>query len=283
MCILKQAIAIAITVPLLGLGNATIAADESSSTMAGKSWNASVGLKLWRNEWTIPGFGSHQAPEYHSGAELVMIPVLSARYKNWMVSGSYFPKTDYSFNSSGTVNFNQPTFPGVQIDSARVNGERSEFDINVGYYVLPSLIVTLGYKNIDRDFAITHTLSTGDTTSSRANQDTSGFTLGLAAVAPLSDKIGLYGSFAYGLDMETEWGTGFEYDNDYYLGELGLLYGKKLDGVPVLESASAYVGYRFQALIEHYQTSHPFTNSSSVGTNTADYTQGFVIGVNLSF
>ncbi len=267
---LKKAIAIAITLPILGLGNAAIAADESSSAEAtgGKDWNVSVGLKLWRNDWNLPLYTDSQAIEYHSNTELTIIPVLSARYNNWMVSGSYFSKTDYSFGFNQIAFKDGSTYPDVSITA-----ERTEFDINVGYSVLPSLVVTLGYKQIDRKYSI---LQFGNTIPN-TDQDnkTSGFTLGFAASAPLSDQIGLYGSFGYGLNVKTKSLDG-TYDTDYYLGEVGLSYGKILEGVPVLDSASAYIGYRVQALVDH--------NDFYSGASTlADYTQGFVIGANLSF
>ena len=278
---LKKAIAIALTFMITVLVNVAIAAmdeesleyqellasEESVLDIGGKNWSASVGIKLWHNNWNLVLSTDSQAVSYNSNTELLMIPILSARYNNWMMSGSFFSKNNYSFGSS-MIAFKD----GNTLSDISLTAERSEFDINVGYYVLPSLVATLGYKQIDRVFSILEDNQIGDDQKIK----TSGFTFGVAAFAPLSKQVGLYGNFAYGYLKTKSEGVN-TYNSDYYLGEVGFSYSKNFEGILfVLESGSVYMGYRFQNLVDHYDF-YP-------GTSTlADYTQGFVIGVNLSF
>ena len=156
----------------------------------------------------------------------------------------------------------------------KVTAERSEFDINIGYYILPTLLVTLGYKNIKRNFLITENVMIPDPItnnySNTANANLSGLTLGISGMVPLSVEIGMYGNFAYGLNMETEWKSGVTYGNDYYIGEFGVASNYKLDTVPILNNASVYIGYRLQTIKDNLIL-------------FKDYTQGFVLGVNLAF
>lgn len=291
---MKKTFFIAIAIPIcIGLGNPAIADDVQPATMGEphssffssvfkshfeKDFSASVGLKTWINEWNLPmviGTGTNHA--YYSEPSVGFIPLLSARYKNFVISGSYFLKTDYDFDSQTVVNYyiddnnNQVNY---LLEDSAIKGERSEWDINVGYYIQPSIVVSLGYKNIDRDIILKSPYLKNDLTT---DQNTSGLTLGISAVAPLQGQWGLYGNFALGW-LETEWKYGWKYDTDYYLGELGFVYGYRLDNIQALESVSVHIGYRFQALIDD--------NTLTLGvdtTNTTDYTQGFVLGVNLAF
>ncbi len=258
---LKKTLLMTTTLPIaLGVGDGCFA-DETQN-----NFSAFIGLRLWRNEWTFPGLAGNgrQFPLYHSAdAELTFIPVLSARYKNFFVSGSYFPKTNYSFNGQEVFYLKEGKYtPSINA----VEGERTEWDINAGYYVLPSLTVTLGYKYIERDFTI---IRDGERFENIATQNTSGPILGMSAGTPLSGKFGVYGSFAFGRLM-TDWENRLEYDTNYYLGELGLSYFSKLNSIPMFDLAYAHIGYRFQALIENY-------TALDSGTNSADYTQGFVL------
>ncbi|MCK5718022.1 MAG: hypothetical protein KAH77_11080 [Thiomargarita sp.] len=307
---LKQAIAMAITIPIV-IGNIAIAGEPDSNVTTAKSpsnFSMNLGLKMWMNEWTLPWDGEGQTSEYHSdNSEMVTIPTFRARYKKVSISASYFPKTEYSFNASSNVLLNHSngskwttqdtgdmlrskethntynTDSLVSNTSQTVEGssagtlqlERSEFDINIGYYVLPSLIVTLGYKQIDRNLLQTDLYidSQGDYA-----QKTSGWTIGISGGAPLSGKLGMYGNFSYGINMETEWATDSlsTYDTDYYSGEFGLSYGHKFDSMPVVNAIAMYLGYRVQSLIEDYSI-------HDNGTKRSDYTHGLILGINLVF
>jgi hypothetical protein len=321
---LKKAIAMLIALPMsIGLGQSAIA-DETG----GSGFSASVGLKTWISDWELPIYSEAQNKSdidsvntYNSDTETIFIPVLSFRYKNFFVSGSYFPKTDYNFNDGF---FKGSYFAPIEGESLyywdaefgdwlqlsevaavsipmpfHISSERSEWDINVGYYILPSLVATAGYKRIDRDFVFSwrypddFSVSTLDknwepvetwdverfeaegiatSAESKGDNKTEGWTVGISGVAPLQGRLGLYGSFAFGL-LETTNTADTELDTNYYLGELGLLYSSQFSQIPMLDAAAVYLGYRFQLLDDELP----------IGVDAGDNTSGFVLGVNLVF
>ena len=330
---MKKNVALATIMPIcIGLGNTAIAdpqSEEKSSLFTShfnQDFTASVGIKTWFNKWDLPtvlaaenSSDQNLLLSYDSEMETTLIPVLSFRYKNFLVSGSYFPSTDYSFGQQSLdFPFFMPTDGGglQYIDDSgnrmgisgnaavkiplpvSISAERSEWDINVGYYLHRSLVVTAGYKRIDRqssmsgklpdDFSLTFFDPAGNALGTigveeieQAGMDTAfnvagdnktdGLTLGIASVVSLQGRLGLYGSFAYGwLETETKTTT---YNSDYYLGELGLLYSPRFSQIPMLEAASVYLGYRFQFL----------NDDVAVGNGATDSTEGFVLGVNLIF
>jgi hypothetical protein len=189
-----------------------------ATTATGGAWAAdwsdllvTVGAKAWANEWTswtpVPGGGDAGVQVIESvsaNTHVAAIPQASVRYGDWLVAGSYFANTTYSLG--GVVNAGSGLLESL-------NTSRKEFDGNVGYYILPSLAVTAGYKQIEQDFGIDH-------------YKWSGPTVGLAASAPLKGSLGLYGTFAYGrLSMKASVAdvTGRDsFNADYLLGELGL-------------------------------------------------------------
>ena len=336
---LKKASLMAILIPIcLGLGHPAIADEPQSSTVGeesflssvfkphfGRDFSASVGVKTWFNKWNYPLFSIREKesePElvtsYLSDAKQTPIPVLSFRYKNLFVSGSYFPKTDYDFGSqwidvpfyippedNGTIYFDETIGesgdlviidPKVQLKipvKFSPEANRSEWDINMGYFIHPFLAVSVGYKKIKRhaafnyqippiDYVLANFAGSGepelDTLPSKEfsltqNDETKGFTLGIASVVPLQGRFGLYGNFAVGW-LETK-GEAITYDTDYYLGEVGFLYSHKLESIAVLHAASIHLGYRFQSMHEDIPV-------DTIKGDT-DSTDGFVLGVNLSF
>ncbi len=72
--------------------------------------------------------------------------------------------------------------------------KRKEYDINIGYYILPTLVISLGYKRADIDRA-------SDLIAS--SYKLKGLLAGVSGSAPIADRLSLYGSFAYGLARET--------------------------------------------------------------------------------
>jgi|HubBroStandDraft_1064217.scaffolds.fasta_scaffold37219_2 hypothetical protein len=196
-----------------------------------------VGAKVWANEWTswtpVPITGTIDLIQsISSDTHFSVIPQASLRYGNWLAAGSYFTDTNYSLG--GYVN---PS--SGQLSS--LSPSREEIDGNVGYYVLPGLALTVGYKQIQQDF---HT----------ANQAQlykwTGPTLGAASSASLWGPLGMYGTFAYGrLDLHasvTDAGGNTRFNADYFLAELGFSCGMNT-GMSRL-SISATLGYRVQVV-----------------------------------
>jgi len=267
---LKKAIAMSIALPMsIGLGQSAIA-DETGG-LAG--FSASVGLKTWVNVWDVPSDELNQILSFRSESEVVLIPVLSFRYNNFFISGSYFPETDYGLGKQ-TIYGRYEGLPEITSYSGRFSAERSEWDINVGYYLSPFLVVTAGYKKIERSFAVelTEIVYSPLGTSYSFDNKTDGFTIGIAGVAPLQGKLGIYGNLVLGWLETSEKGKD-NFDSDYRLGELGFLYSSRFDQIPMLNAASIYAGYRFQAV----------KDDMPIGNGADDTTEGFVLGVNLTF
>ncbi len=235
-----------------------------------KDFSASVGVKMWMNQWNLPDAmignnGQKSIMSYTSGTEITIIPVLSMRTKNWLVSGSYFTKTEYGFETQ-TI--------GVQLDTGVVlpldillKDERTEWDINTGYYLHKHLLVTAGYKGIKRIAEVTGKISDFPAgTALKINTKSSGPTLGIAGVVPLQGRFGLYGNFAYG-----RLGNGDKDPADYYLGDMGLLYSFKI--AKVIDAATVSLGYRFQSL--YYKGINEL--------EMRDGTEGFALTLTASF
>ena len=324
---MKKTFVIATIIPIcIGLGNSAfgeelqqISSEKEVSPLfdvqsVDKNFAVVIGVKSWFNKWEFPIElpEAQQFISYKSKTETTFIPVLSFKYKNLFVSGSFFPKKDYSFaaqsidlpvftpsnqeepsiyyidDNQGLLGISNEASVKIPIPVS-LSGERSEWDINVGYYLLPTLAVTAGYKRIKReismhipdDFSLTFFNQAGNTATVDANQlkqdfiepnnKTDGLMLSITSVVPLQHQFSLYGSFAYGW-LKTK-GGGKTVDSKYKLGELGLLYSHRFDQMAALNAASVYFGYRFQFLNDDF----------SVGNGATDSTEGFVLGVNIVF
>lgn len=191
------------------------------------------------------------------GYEVVPIPVLSIKWKNLFVSGSYFAQTDYNFAE----------FPESDV-------ERHEWDVAGGYYVLPPyLALTVGYKRIDQEFGA-------------VDFEIDGPTFGFVGAVPMKWGFSLYTNFAYGFfNAESQFFEAFGQDDDrdadYFLVETGLAWTYDLKQLPVhvlLNSATLTLAYRHQQ-VETESVVAPF-NDDDDGIDT---TRGVVLGVNFAF
>lgn len=207
----------------------------------------SVGLRGWQTEWDTFSYyvdqGNDNSVVVQAPAKdkFVLLPVLSARYRDFTASLSLYPSTDHDF-----VNGDR--------------GTRKELDFNVGYFVLPSVALTLGYKKIEQ----------GEATGSNVYA-LSGPVAGVSATAPLRPDLALYGSFGMGW-MKSTGSSTVKFDADYRLGEVGLAYT-----IPTGSFAKAVTltaGYRTQVL----------TSKEALGDQDGrDLTQGFTLGAIVSF
>jgi hypothetical protein len=293
-------------------------APASAPTSIGtKDFTLAVGTKVWVNGWStwrslkFPNFDvidkgiNVQSLTAKSSDAVSPIPSLTARYKSFFLTGSYLAETDYRFSEQSHVySVNLPAIGGAGYDALLLkygmSGSRQEWDISLGYQILPYLAVTGGYKEIEQTFRIdscsAQLLETGggiagDCTGlfpGKTRVTYAGPTIGLSGAAPIGHGFGLYGNFTYG------WlGANFRSSTDslvsdvdrvnnvdYYVGELGLTYSHLLRDMPVympLSAATAYAGYRYQSYESH------LARSASNGNNPKDTVQGFVAGVNLAF
>jgi len=293
--LMKRAIFMAtILLSSMGLVNITLADESPDSIFAplfkshfgDDHFGATVGYKAWFNTWDLPidrPFDG-QVIIVDSGTEISHIPIVSLRYKNFFVSGSYFTKTDYDFDKmydeQGYYSSDLDSYGNVMFIEENISAERSEWDITTGYYVNPNLAITFGYKNIERVYhhSYSHSFvqSSGEivtyTGQHQDNMKTKGLTLGLTSSVPLGRGFGVYSNFAYGR-LASTWGM----DNlsiPYYLGEMGLTYSLRFKN-HTIDAASFHAGYRFQRI--------DFEGTIFKEQTVKDRTDGFVFGVNFNF
>lgn len=224
-----------------------------------------VGAKIWANEWTswapTPAGGSNGVRVIESvsaDTQTAVIPQASLRYGDWIAAASYFTNTNYSLG--GLVN---PSLGTLE----QLPAKRKEVDGNVGYYLLPSMALTLGYKEIDQNFESTHYKWTGPT-------------VGITASAPIKGSFGFFGTLAYGrltlkASVPDDAGRS-SFHADYVLSEAGLSYGfaTPLSGLAITLTAS----YRAQFVgTREYQVATGLGGYAAVDLH--DMTYGPVVSV----
>lgn len=264
-----------------------VEASQSGPTEASiksKNWTFVVGYKAWLNTWQTAYpysgqyYGSHIV-ETTSGNEFAHIPNASIKYKDFFISGSYFPEISYDFPKFSYI-ANYPAAPaGVGTITETVSGsaKRSEWDAQIGYFILSSPIaVTLGYKNVTQKYTTTYTspgiIYTPATDESKTEYK--GPLLGLSGSYPVGAGFNFYGGLAYGwLDVYYD-GTKSDDSATYFLADLGVLY-KPFEKLPISLSA----GYRIQDI----DTKVKATSSGDFENTATDITKGFVFGINIIF
>ncbi|MGH8615875.1 MAG: hypothetical protein ACREYF_28655 [Gammaproteobacteria bacterium] len=302
-----------------------------------RDFSVTLGTKVWLNEWTRNSFffeiglagdvldevgfpgglittsAIRNAPVTQtSDIEPTPIPQLSLRYKWLLLSGSYYPETDFEYRTTTSATKITQT---VDLSPAGLGtlsrttdltffntttSEREEWDAGLGILILPNVAILGGYKEVNQDieggtsfdFAQNRvTLLTGQPlATSSSDIEIKGPTIGIAGSVPIAHGFGLYGSYAHGF-MDVDINDVFtvangsttrsetDTDADYDVAEVGFTYthGTK-EFVPFapLSAATVYAGYRWQ----HIETDFSDVPNTEDRTDT---TRGFVAGVNLSF
>lgn len=226
---------------LVAAGDAAMAQDAGLSV--------SLGARAWYTQWSTfsyltdaNGVDNLALTQVSAGDKLALVPVLSARYGNFVGSLSLLPSTRFNFVDGGS-------------------GTRREYDINLGYAVLPGLNLTLGYKKVSQR-------------DGEYRYEPGGVVLGLSGSAPLASGFALYGSLAVG-KLKTPQSGGdkvVKFDADYRLTEVGLAYA--LAGAPASLRWTLSAGYRMQVM----------SSREAFGLQDGrDTTQGFALGAITSF
>ena len=255
---------IALAVLALGASGAAVAAEDSPL-------NVSVSLRAWNNKWNswdvLPSGGGVQSgvENYTSGNEFAWIPALSLRYGNFALAGSYMTSTNYGFSG------NSGTF----------SADRKESDVTLGYYVLPSLAINLGYKTVDQQF------------KPGGDFKYKGPFVGVSGAAPIGNGFSVYGNVAIGR-MDADF-PGFlarptllsnsSNTADYRLSEIGLAYSF-LGVSNMVKALTITAGYRAQVLdtgLTLPQGGATATSLVSRSTRGRDNTEGFTIGISATF
>jgi hypothetical protein len=180
--------------------------------------SVSVGARAWYAQWTTFSYfvqnNVNQAlTQVSADNKLVVVPTVSVRHGDFVGSLSALPSTSFTFADGGS-------------------GKRREFDVNLGYTVMPGLTTTLGYKKVSqRD---------GDT-----RYEPAGPVLGVNGNAPLSGAFSMYGALGFGR-LKTPANAAVNFTADYRLTEVGLAYGLDSGGWPRRWTFTA--GYRIQVM-----------------------------------
>lgn len=185
---------------------------------AQQSPSFSVGLRAWQTQWDTFSYttdlnGDSVVIQSPAKDKLVLLPVISMRWHDFMGSISLYPSTDHEFVSGE-------------------RGTRKEFDLNLGYYLSPGVALTLGYKKVEQG-------------GSSGVYALSGPVAGVSGTAPLGRDFSLYGSFGMGWMKSTSSST-VKFDADYRLSEIGAAYT-----VPTgtfVKAVTFTLGYRTQVL-----------------------------------
>lgn len=246
---------------LQGFVVAALAAFPMVNAVAADSdFSATIGLKAWVNNWskwgavTLYGTGGDEftpayiARNWESENTTAWIPSASVRYKDFMAGGSYF-KQNYGFGSQFTW-----------------HGERKEYDLVGGYYVLPTLAIIGGYKKVDTKFV--------DPGYPESVFVYSGPIVGFSASAPLTGGFSLYGTAAIGVNFKR--GTETKHDADYRLGELGVAYSFDVGGAGGMKGLIGTLGYRSQVIVSKL-------TGDWEGVKGRDTTEGMSIGIIAAF
>jgi len=213
--------------------------------------SVSVGARAWYTEWTtfsyytetVNGKDVNKALiQSSAGHKLALVPVVAVRYGNFVGTLSAFPSTRFSFANGD-------------------NGTRKEFDLNLGYVLMPGLTATLGYKKISQRDGPTR-------------YEPAGPIFGLSGNAPLAGAYSLYGAFGLGRlkTPASDDKNVVKFKADYRLTEVGVASTFNSDWL--LRRWTLTAGYRIQVM----------GSKEAFGTQDGrDTTQGFTFGALATF
>ena len=243
---MRKHLAVAATLAILSPVANAQSPDSGSGMFDFKDLHGTVGVRFWRTDWST-WFGVTRPQYVNADLETTVTPVASVRYKDFLVSGSYLLRKDFKFPF--------PNYPPT---------ERREYDLNVGYFLLPGLAASIGYKNVKYD-----------TVDSSYIWNAKGVTVGLSGSAPLGPWTSLYGNLAYGRPKLQDNAIFNSVRAKYLLTELGLAFplgqlSESMSGVVVT------TGYRYQRIGAVPNVAGVF------GGELFEYTQGAVIGITYS-
>jgi hypothetical protein len=265
-------ILVLLTLLVMGLAGAAFAADTEETTKVGKDVYFTLGYKVWYNTWQTP-FNSY-APTGGANimtitSESVAAPIISASLKisNFLIAGSFMDTPDYKFPDYEDVLATGPTY-STPFNVYRTTASRKEHDINIGYYVAPTLALTVGYKEVKQTYNDID-IVTGATNFS-AWTKYSGPIVGITGGGSIGGGFAFYGNLSYGFLKGEFEGDPQKFDATYSSTELGIAYR------PV-SFLSLLVGYKYQT-IDSKLKDPAFNNQVAL-----DVTKGFIFGANLTF
>ena len=256
------------------------AADTEETTKIGKDIYFTLGYKMWYHSWqTVSGSQTASATNPLDGGKNHMtytsdfIPAsifsTSLKASNFLIAGSIMTTPDYTFPvrtdmlASGAT----PTPAPLGQYTYRLSGSRKEYDVNLGYYLSPSIALTVGMKNIKQTY---NSLRADGSIFYTGETDYNGPIVGITGGGSLGHNFAFYGNLSYGFLNGTYKSTNTKFDATFNSTELGIAYRP-------ISYLSFLVGYKYQTI----DNKEP--NDSVYKDVGLDVTKGFILGANLTF
>lgn len=215
--------------------------------------------------------------------ELLFIPMASVRFDRFFATASWSPSHDFKMDIpaqdvTGYLVWKNQFAPNSQPKASfTTTFKRQEQDANIGFSLLPSASVTVGYKKVKYSgtFSGSRIENAGgfveDPNKYSFDYLYQGPTVGFAATAPVGHGFSLYGNLAVGVGFKLE-SSGVKSDAEYNAHEVGLSYQLPVNLQP-MKSLLATAGYRGQSLTS------TGTNDFGSKTHLAERTEGFTLGI----
>lgn len=217
-----------------------------------------IGVRVWNASWAtaLPTVYSGISPvsqpaigESLDGVDgkrkTTALPILSMRKDRFLVSGSYarYSTDFYAANTSiiGSSGFNVMTSRSDRVI-------RKESDLTAGYFVVPNIAVSLGFKYATEDRTITLGLGGGPTPL--LDNTVRVILLGASAGFPIQGGLSFSGQLAYGpgrtkTRLADHAIPDFTNNSRYQISEIGLNYSLGVSNA-YFRDASIGLAYRSQ-------------------------------------
>jgi hypothetical protein len=229
-----------------------------------KQLEFTVGLKAWNTSWQsyLPAIivgttprglpaASELINSVEGSTEVAALPTMTLRYARYFLSAGY---AQYSANfdlsqSPVAVNNGENIF-----SSRRDHIRRREVDVNFGYFVLPGLALTVGYKGA-RENRDTRTGVVPDTAFGLLSGKFDAVLLGALGSYEIVPGFSGYGQFGYGIGRgkvtygQASPAPGDQFRNNprYILTEVGVAYQLPITS-RWIQRTSVALGYRSQTV-----------------------------------
>ncbi|WP_395408004.1 hypothetical protein ACHMW6_15725 [Pseudoduganella sp. UC29_106] len=177
-----------------------------------------------------------------------VIPSLSMRKDQFLLSASYARYSSDFFASNAVIPTVIPGSPNI-VTSRSDHVTRKESDVTAGYFVVPNVAVSLGFKYATEDRSYSFA---GAAPVPFVDNTVRVILLGVSAAFPIYDRLSLTGQLAYGpgraktryLNLANPPDTN---NTRYAISELGVSYALGMESA-YFRGASIGLGYRSQVV-----------------------------------
>jgi hypothetical protein len=240
----------------------------------------SFGAKVWSTEWNTWVTSPKGTGVAVGATRFQTVQAVSSENKPSVIPYANLHAGDFSLSVSSMVRTRY-----ILHDTATPNGfdasaTRQESDVNVGYYMLPSLSMYVARKQLTQTYG-------------PDAYRWQGVLLGVNGSAHMARGWAIYGNTAIGRmrasfpDSQADVNGQNSFNADYRLGEVGVAYATPWSGKYSTKSVLLMMGYRAQYVsTQNYGLARTDTsNNQSYNTsaNLSDTTQGFVLALTATF